>query len=247
MGDTVAAAAVPAEDYLIDASRFPSEGNWAFCRFDSDEIPALRLGFQRGGFNGGFVHRDPSPLYLQLHLELMTREGALLWLSSGMYRADRVICDARDMDIRLEHGRHTLLSMRGWPTVECSVRSEDGELQADLRFELNAVTVLPDCILPYCLFGMWESMGSASGSVRYRDRSIAVSGTVFFDHTRVLPVRYPSVPPATGMCTPRFTSRTAAGCSVITRSMRAGFPSRNTASASTWTVPAMAGFSRIPS
>ena len=53
VGASVPAASVSKQDYLIDPSRFPSEGNWAFCRFSSEDIPAARLGFQRGGFNGG--------------------------------------------------------------------------------------------------------------------------------------------------------------------------------------------------
>jgi hypothetical protein len=194
VGRTVAAASVSQRDYLIDPNRFPSEGNWAFCRFEGEDIPALRLGFQRGGFNGGFAERDPSPLYLQLHLEVMTREGAILWLPSGMYRADRVISDPHSMNIRFDHDQRNILSFQGWPTIECRMCSEDGELQADLQFTLQAVTVLPDCRLPYCLFGMWESMGTARGSVRYRDRTVAVNGIVFFDHTRVLPRRHLSIP-----------------------------------------------------
>jgi hypothetical protein len=194
IGHVVAATDVDRGDYLIDPGRFPSEGNWAFCRFDSEDIPALRLGFQRGGFNGGFIEREPSNLYLQLHLEVMTREGAILWLPSGMYRADHVISDPRSMDIRLEENSRNIFSFRGWPTIECHMSSDDGELQADLEFALQRVTVLPDGELPYCLFGMWESMGSARGSIRYRDRTTTVNGTVFFDHTRVLPRRHLSIP-----------------------------------------------------
>ena len=55
VGETVPGSSVSKRDYLIDTASFPSEGNWAFCRFDSDEVPALRLGFQRGGFNGGIL------------------------------------------------------------------------------------------------------------------------------------------------------------------------------------------------
>jgi hypothetical protein len=194
IGRSVAASDVAPRDYLIDPDRFPSEGNWAFCRFDSEEIPALRLGFQRGGFNGGFVERDPSRLYLQLHLEIMTREGAILWLPSGMYRADHVMSDRHSMNIHLEGNSRRIFSFRGWPRIECHMSSDDGELQVDLEFALARVTVLPDGELPYCLFGMWESMGSARGSIRHRDRTTPVNGTVFFDHTRVLPRRHLSPP-----------------------------------------------------
>ena len=46
VGKAVQATAFPTQDYLIDDTRFVSEGNWAFCRFTGDEIPAMRLGFQ---------------------------------------------------------------------------------------------------------------------------------------------------------------------------------------------------------
>src|SRR5450631_1951263 len=180
VGCSVPAASFSKHDYLIDPSRFASKGNWAFCRFTSEEVPAARLGFQRGGFNGGSADLTPSPQYLQLHLELMTREGAILWLPSGIYPAGRVRTDPHTMNIELEHRGRKIFSFRGWPKIECHFCSEDGAAQADLQFDLTAVTVLPDCILPHCLFGMWECMGGVSGSVRSADRTIAVAGKVFF-------------------------------------------------------------------
>jgi hypothetical protein len=185
---------MPPVDYLMDVSRYSSEGNWAFCRFDSDEIPALRLGFQRGGFNAGKHPRHPSPAYLQLHFEILTREGALLWLPSGRYSAQSVLSDMDSMNISLNHAGTRIFALRNWPALECHFRSDDGELEADLRFVLDAVTVLPDCVLPHCLFGMWESMGAAHGIVKYGCRSIPVCGKVFFDHTRVLPRRHAVTP-----------------------------------------------------
>jgi hypothetical protein len=190
VGVATPASGVAKQDYLIDTSRFPSEGNWAFCRFASEEVPAVRLGFQRGGFNGGPAHRVPSPRFLQLHLEVMTREGAILWLPSGVYPADAVHSDLETMNVELAHRDQLIFSFRGWPSIECHFRSDDGYLEADLQFELNTVTVLPDCRLPHCLFAMWESMGIASGTVRYGDRAVPVSGMLFFDHTRVLATRH---------------------------------------------------------
>jgi len=111
-----------------------------------------------------------------------------------MYHADRVVSDPQAMNVRLDHNERNILRFQGWPTIECRVCSEDGELQADLQFALEVVSVLPDRILPYCLFGTWESMGSARGTVRYRTRTAAAQGKVFFDHTRVLPRRHASAP-----------------------------------------------------
>jgi hypothetical protein len=194
VGETVPGSLVSKHDYLIDSAKFSSEGNWAFCRFESEEVPALRLGFQRGGFNAGTFEREPRPNYLQLHLELMTREGAILWLPSGMYPATHVTSDSNSMSICLDHDGRNIVSLQGWPTIKCHFCSEEGDLQADLLFALNAVTTLPDCMLPHCLFAMWESMGEVKGEVRYKDRPVAVKGKVFFDHTRVIPRRHLIVP-----------------------------------------------------
>jgi hypothetical protein len=186
VGEWQPAAEVSPRDYLIDPSRYPSEGLWAFCRFDHPDVPALRLGFQRGGFNGGMHARAPSTSYLQLHLELMTREGALLWLPSGVYSAQEVRCAAGSMGIDLHRNGRAIFTVRGWPDIECSFSSEEGDLHANLRFDVTGVVLLPDCELPHCLFAMWESMGGAHGSIRYLDRSYEVSGMIFLDHTRVI-------------------------------------------------------------
>jgi len=55
IGRTCPAAELPKQDLLLDTRRFDSEGYWAFCRFDSEEVPALRMGFQLGGVQ----HRQP--------------------------------------------------------------------------------------------------------------------------------------------------------------------------------------------
>ncbi len=91
VGIATVASNLPTRDYLIDSRKFPSEGNWAFCRFDNEEVLAIRLGFQRGGFNAGASEQRPDRTHLQLHLEVMTRAGALIWVPSGVYLADRVV------------------------------------------------------------------------------------------------------------------------------------------------------------
>lgn len=186
VGVVVPASSVGKRDYLIDPGRYPSEGNWAFCRFDNDEVPAIRLGFELGGFNPGPVELKPKAAYLQLHLELMTRGGALFWLPSGEYSTERVVSDPDRMDIRLEAGGREIFRLRGWPDIACHFRSEDGDLEVDLQFDLSSVSVLPDALLPHCVFAMWESMGRAHGEARYLDRTVPLDGTVFFDHPRVI-------------------------------------------------------------
>jgi hypothetical protein len=194
VGVAVPAASVAAQDYLIDADRYPSEGSWAFCRFESDEIPAIRLGFELGGFNPGPLAATPDRSYLQLHLEVMTREGALFWLPSGKHASQEVVSDPDRLDVRLEADGREVFRLRGWPDIDCHFSSDDGDLEVDLRFDLTTVSVLPDALLPHCVFAMWESMGRAHGQGRYLDRTVALEGTVFFDHPRVIERRHDAAP-----------------------------------------------------
>ena len=194
VGVAVPASSVATQDYLVDSNRFPSEGNWAFCRFESDEVPAIRLGFELGGFNPGSEDATPKPTYLQLHLEVMTRDGALFWLPSGQYSTDDVVSDPDRMDVRLEAGGQEVFRLHGWPSIACHFRSDDGDLEVNLQFDLTSVSVLPDALLPYCVFAMWESIGRAHGEARYLDRTVPLDGTVFFDHPRVIERRHAVTP-----------------------------------------------------
>jgi hypothetical protein len=197
VGATTPAALLAAEDYGFDFERHSSEGVWAFCRFEGSEISAARIGFQHGAFDLGPAPQLPDRSYLQLHLEIMTAEGALLWLPSGHYRSEQVASEPGAMRASLQSAGREIFSYRGWPGVDCQFRSEDDSLQATLHFELGAVTVLPDGVLPQCVFAMWESMGRVSGSIRYLDRTLPVHGKVFFDHTRI--IRRRSDAPTRGM------------------------------------------------
>lgn len=186
VGETAPAADLAASDLLIDPARFPSEGEWAFCRFDSAEIPALRMGFQRGGFNIWPDERPVDADLLQLHLEVMTADGALLWLPTGTIPARELHTDPSVKDIRLAPGGTDLLTISGWPHVTWHARSADGELETRLEVEVRSTTVLPDCVLPHAVFAMWETVGQAEGWVRVGSRTTPVRGRVFHDHTRVI-------------------------------------------------------------
>jgi hypothetical protein len=186
VGTTYPAAQFPKQDYLIDPSRFDSEGNWAFCRFTSEEIPAVRMGLQRGGFNITATKQIPDKSRLQLHLEIMTKDGAILWVPSGKYPSNKVITNLGSMKIQLRVEGREIFSIRGWPDMEWRFRSEDGEAEVNLQVKLSSVTVLPDCILPRCVFSMWEAMGDARGVIRYRNQTFSVDGKVFYDHPRII-------------------------------------------------------------
>ena len=194
VGDTCPASELKPHDYLLAAGRFDSEGSWAFCRFDSLKVPAVRFGFEQGGFNLGSEDRAVDPDFLQLHLEVVTNEGALLWLPSGRYPASQVSSDPHHMDLRLAQRGREIFRIQGWPEMQWHFRSEEGEVEVDLRFTLDTATVLPDCILPQCLFAMWAATGRAEGNVRTGNQTEAVKGLVFYDHPRVLSGPNPVLP-----------------------------------------------------
>jgi hypothetical protein len=189
VGRTIPASELSADDYLMDSSRFSSEGHWGFCRFPEGRIRAARLGFQKGSFNITEKQMDDDPSLLQLHLELITSEGAVLWLPTGVYSGADVVqeapADSTGFSITFDPSGNEIFSIRGWPDMRWHFRSEDRDLEMDLRFSMGTVTVLPDCILPYSVFSMWESMSNLDGSIRYKTDTRPVSGKMFYDHTRV--------------------------------------------------------------
>ena len=186
VGHTLPAADLRPADLLIDPTRFPSEGDWAFCRFDDERIPALRMGFQRGGFNVWPEDRPVDPELLQLHLEVLTADGAHLWLPTGTRSAALLLTDPTVKDIRLAQDGLDLLRISGWPSMSWYARSDDDALEVALTVDVGSVTVLPDCLLPHAVFAMWETVGDARGWVRIGAETTPVRGRMFYDHTRVL-------------------------------------------------------------
>lgn len=186
VGRTYPASEWPLADLLIDRMRFESEGNWAFCRFDSVQVPAVRMGFQAGSFAIGAEARPYDPERLQLHLEVMTADGGHLWVPTGRYPASAVRSDPRAMDISIAPEGHEIVRISGWPKMDWHIRSDDDAMEVRLAVDVRSVTILPDSLLPHAVFGMWETMGRAVGRVRVGDRVHDVSGHVFFDHTRIV-------------------------------------------------------------
>jgi hypothetical protein len=144
------------------------------------------MGFQRGGFNIWPEPRHADPDLLQLHLEVIAADGAHLWLPTGSYPAGDLRSDRARKDVRLERDGKELLAISGWPEMTWRARTEDGEMEVELEVSTSSVTVLPDCILPHAVFGMWETVGVARGRVRIGAETFAVDGSMFYDHTRVL-------------------------------------------------------------
>lgn len=190
VGQTLPARDLPPGDYLIDDARYDYEGNWAFCVFDSDEAPAARFGFGRGMVDLSDYGGTLAPKsFLMLHIELMLRDGAALWLGTGRHQAAGVAIDPDRMANHLQAGGRTLFDIAGWPDMHWSMTSDDGEAGVEMDFALQTVTVLPDCIMPRNYFAMWLAIARASGELRVGDRRIAVAGAAFYDHPRVNVVR----------------------------------------------------------
>jgi hypothetical protein len=186
VGRTYPAASFPAADRGFDPGHFPSEGVWAFCAFDNDEITAVRMGFQKGSFNITPADRPADPGLLQLHLEVMTANGAILWLPTGQFPARDVTVEAGTPGARLARSGREIFRIGGWPEVQWAFCSDDGELEVALTTRVDSVSILPDCLLPWSVFAMWESLGATRGTVRHRDRTVPVSGAMFMDHPRVI-------------------------------------------------------------
>ena len=89
IGHTVAAAQFPARNYLTDLVNYNYEDNWGFARFDGDDVLAARFGFGMGGFCWEDWGTDTPSAddYLFLQLEMMTSEGAVLWLCGDHFKA----------------------------------------------------------------------------------------------------------------------------------------------------------------
>lgn len=186
IGRTYPSDVFPPDDRGFDPGRFASEGCWAFCSFDGEEILAVRMGFQRGGFNITPVDRPADPTLLQLHLEVMTRDGAFLWLPTGQFPAGSVAVATDSPAARLDIAGRGIFRVGGWPDVEWAFASDDGDLEVALTTKARSVSVLPDCLLPWSVFAMYESLGETRGTVRCGGKTVAVSGAMFMDHPRVI-------------------------------------------------------------
>ncbi len=194
IGQTYPAGDLPKGDLLLDRSRWPSEGLWAFCSFDSEEIPAIRMGFQRGGFNIGADPRPPDPSLLQLHLEVMTEHGGLLWLPTGVYPADQLRTKGDRVDIRLQDGQEWILGISGWPNMDWHIRSSDSSMEVRLSLAVETAILLPDARLPHATFAMWVATARVFGDVRVGARAVALGGLAVLDRPRIIDVPHHVAP-----------------------------------------------------
>ncbi len=194
-GQCVPARDFPASNYLINDSLYDYEGNWAFCVFDGDEVFAARFGFGRGMIDlsdyGSTARIDRD--FLMLHVELMTSEGAVLWIGTGNFKARDVILRPGEFDHQLVADGTEIFSVRGWPQSGWRFQSDDGQVEVDVSLDILSAAILPDCVMPNNLFAMWVAVCRVDGTVRFRENVKHVSGTAFYDHPRIV-VRQNEVP-----------------------------------------------------
>ncbi|TXI85592.1 MAG: hypothetical protein E6Q40_07565, partial [Cupriavidus sp.] len=127
VGGTMAAREFPVSNCAINDALYDYEGNWAFCRFRKGPVEAVRFGYGCGTFDGSDYGGTLMPKsFLMLHLELMFKEGAVLWIGSGKYEAGQMKFSARDRGAALVHGDRTIFRHSGWPNVRWRICSDDG-------------------------------------------------------------------------------------------------------------------------
>ena len=188
IGEVLPAARFSASNLLMDAARYDYEGNWAFCRFEGEEIVAGRFGFGRGAFDGHDYGgtKPPDRSRMLLHIELMTRDGAVLWLADGRYPASRIVSAKDRMDIRMEDGGREIFHIEGWPRMKWHMCSDDNEVEVHLEMEMRTTTILPDCVMPRNRFAMWLAIGAIECRARIGSHETRVQGIAFLDHPRTM-------------------------------------------------------------
>ncbi len=191
VGEVLPAREFPIANRVIDDVLYDYEGNWAFCRFRDGPVEAIRFGYGRGMFDGSDYGGTLMPKsFLMLHLEVMFKEGAVLWIGSGKYVAAQMKLSSRNGSASLGERGRTIISHSGWPNVRWRIRSDDGVAGVDLSLRLKAVTLLPDNRMQRNLFAMWLAIGEVKGSVQFQGSKHAVEGSVFYDHPRIVLQRH---------------------------------------------------------
>jgi hypothetical protein len=190
IGRTVSPGRFPSANYRIDRSRWDYEGNWAFCLFDNPACPAARFGFGLGNFDArDYGGAKPKEAFLWPQIEIMTRDGAVLWIPGTTYDPDSMRIAKRGFGTRVQAGQRDILRLTGWPNMHWQLASADGTAAVDMRLEVQNVTILPDCIMPRNRFAMWVCICRARGELRHGRKRFRVSGTAFFDHPRIAMVK----------------------------------------------------------
>ncbi|MDD5677405.1 MAG: hypothetical protein PHW60_05345 [Kiritimatiellae bacterium] len=187
VGLPVAAAEFPPANRITDKSRYALDGNWAFCRFDDPDIIGARFGLNRGFMNStdyGFPVDQPDD-GCALRVEILTREGAYLWIENNKYKAHDIHIPPRSYQHTLAVAGRDILKLSGWPVIRWSMSSDDGFLAIDVVLDPKTVVILPDHVLKNSRFSMWLAVCALRGSVTMGDSKKNIRGMAFYDHPRI--------------------------------------------------------------
>ncbi len=178
----------PQENYVMTRGNYDYEGNWAFCVFNDPYIVGARFGYGAGKFDARDYFPDansPHPDYMQLHVEIMTQDGAFQWVNSVDFSAADLKLDDSKFDQTIVKNGIEILRLKDWPNLKWNMSSDDEE--ASLQMELRPITiaVLPDNRMPSQIFSMFLAFCDIHGTIKLNGQSHIVSGTAFYDHTRI--------------------------------------------------------------
>lgn len=187
IGKQISPADFPLANIVTDSSKYALDGNWAFCRFDDDEIIGARFGWSRGFYgmtDYGYPMDQPDD-GCGVRIEIVTRDGAYLWIEQEKYNAQDISIPQDEYKHSLTDKGHKVIELEGWPAVRWKMSSDDGFLSIDANLCPSAVFILPDSILRKSRFSMWLAVCSFQGLVKIGGREKTVRGTAFYDHSRI--------------------------------------------------------------
>ena len=80
----------PKENYFFAGAEGISDGNWLFATFDHPDILGLRVGYQCGSIDRSDYGGDYQKDFLQLHIEIVTKNELFSWIASGKHSSKQV-------------------------------------------------------------------------------------------------------------------------------------------------------------
>lgn len=187
VGCSVDPRSFPSCNYIRNARAYECEGDWVFCRFEGPEVYAGRFGFTRGAvdFTDYGASAPNPPSYLQPHIELLTRDGAVLWYGTGMFDGRQMQSASDRVDMTMSGGGKTVFHVAGWPRMTWVMQCPNSDLSLDVALDLEQVIILPDAVLPRMTFSMWMATAAITGTCRIDGRTVGLRGTAFYDHPRI--------------------------------------------------------------
>ena len=189
IGNVVLPVNFHTSNYIINSTKYDYEGNWAFCSFTHNLIYSARFGFGCGKFvtsdYGQSFSWEPKSIMVT-HIELMTANGAVLWICNDKFTPEQIKMEKDRMGIYLFDMEDYIFRIEGWPNMRWYFMSNDREISVDMCIDLKHVIILPDNLLQHNLYAMWVAVGEIRGTIRIEDNNYNVDGVVFYDHPRII-------------------------------------------------------------